>query len=407
MKSKRMKNFNEIKPLIIVLILSPFVCGYSFGMDIYIPVVPEMRIVFHTNQAGIQLSLSLFVLTAGLGQLIIGFFSDRLGRLPIILTSSLLFICGNLGCILAKNIEILLVMRVISAFGSCGMLATAFAIIRDLYYGKRSAQLYSLLSSVIGTSPLFAPILGGYLDHYFHWKGTFYFLIGLGGIALLITLLFIKETLSLEKRIPMREKTFGHYITVITNRQFLQNAIFAGISNAVFFGFVSTSPFIIMGLLNMPIESYGFYFAPFGATVIIAGIICARVIHFIGAAATIKIGVALVLTGGASMLVTWYIFGLNIYAFLVPSVIAASGAAFLVGPAAGIAMEPFNHLAGTAAAIFGCLQLFFSAVAGTILMCWPVTSTVNYGIMLIIIGVLSVINLFYKPSILPEVSANG
>ena len=141
----------------LVLIFTPFVFSFAFGLDIYIPIVPKIADIFNTTQTLVQLTLSLFLFVTGVGQLIIGPLADQWGRRRIFFWASFLFALGSVICACAPNIYILILGRVISSLGSCGMLVTSFAVIRDLYSGEESAKIYSFLHGAIGISPLLRP----------------------------------------------------------------------------------------------------------------------------------------------------------------------------------------------------------------------------------------------------------
>jgi len=121
--------------LVVAFILAPFVFSFAFGLDIYIPIVPEMQQVFHISQFMVQMTLSLFLMGTAIGQVLFGPLSDRFGRHRVAMFSSALFTLGALGCALSNDITFLLINRVICALGACGMFVIAFAIIRDLYSG--------------------------------------------------------------------------------------------------------------------------------------------------------------------------------------------------------------------------------------------------------------------------------
>tara|TARA_R110000868_G_scaffold8205_3_gene42501 strand:+ start:95875 stop:97050 length:1176 start_codon:yes stop_codon:yes gene_type:complete len=379
----------------LILILAPFVFSFAFGLDIYVPIVPEMKVLFHTSQANIQLTLSLFLLTAGVGQLFVGPLSDQIGRYRAMLFSCCFFIIGSAACALAPNITVLVIARVVCAFGTCGMLAVAFAIIRDMYSGDEGAQLYSFLNGAIGVSPTFAPIIGGYLAVWLGWSAVFWFLVGLGALALILTKLTITETLPMKKRVPFDFAIFKRYWGIFTNRQFLRYGLFAGFGITVFFCFFSVSPFIIIKLLHVSVEHFGYYFAIFGIVIAMGSVVSGKVVVKIGIEHTIKIGLILIFIGGILMLAWYQLYGLSLTSFMVTTVIACVGAAFFVGPAASGALEPFGHIAGTASATLGCTQFTISAVIGTIMMHWPVTSSMSYAICILIVAVLALINYIF------------
>ena len=185
---------NNMKMFQVILILLPFGLSFAFGLDMYVPIIPQMSEIFNTTPSMVQLTLSLFLLTTGLGQLFIGPLSDQVGRKKILTLSSLLFVFGSLMCAYSTTIGWLIGARICSSLGACGMLVTTFALVRDLFTGNQSGQMYSFLNGAIGISPTFAPIFGGYLALYFGWQSIFFSLALLGIIAFLITGFFVEET---------------------------------------------------------------------------------------------------------------------------------------------------------------------------------------------------------------------
>lgn len=381
-----MKNYSISK---FIFILTPFVFSFAFGLDIYIPVVPQMADIFTTTPRMIQLTLSLFLLTTGVAQLLIGPLSDQYGRKVIFYVSSLIFVLGSLGCAFSNHIIELLVFRTITALGACGMLVTSFAIVRDLFSNEESAKMFSFLNGAIGISPTFAPILGGYLAHYFGWQSNFLFLSLIGLFAFVVTKLFIKETHPRHVRVNMDRALFQRYWMILRNKQFMAYSLLAGLAEGIFFCFFSISPFIIIDKLNVPLYQFGYYFAVFGSVISLGGFASGKFIEKVGIRKTIAIGISMMFIGGLSMLI-WYAFAsLTLSGFLIPMAIACTGAMFLVGSSASGALQPFGKIAGTASAAFGFIEFAVPSIAGSLLMLFSTDSTIPYGITIVIIATLS------------------
>lgn len=79
-----------------LLLMAPFDILASLAMDIYLPVVPEMPGILGTSPAIVQLTLSLYMLMLGLGQVLFGPLSDRFGRRPVLLGGATLFALTSL-----------------------------------------------------------------------------------------------------------------------------------------------------------------------------------------------------------------------------------------------------------------------------------------------------------------------
>ncbi|MDE4940437.1 MFS transporter, partial [Francisella tularensis subsp. holarctica] len=87
----------------------------------------------HTTQQMVQVTLSLFLVVTGVGQLFLGPLSDQLGRFRVILLSAVVFVIGSVLCALSSNIEFLIASIVVQGLGCCGLAVCAFAIIRDAF----------------------------------------------------------------------------------------------------------------------------------------------------------------------------------------------------------------------------------------------------------------------------------
>lgn len=377
------------KPYQFILLLTPFVFSFALGLDIYIPIVPQMTEIFSTTPFLIHFTLSLFLFTAGVGQLFFGPLADRYGRKCIFYFSSLCFLGGSFLCAMAPNIFWLIMGRFLGAIGASGLIVASFALVRDLYSAEDSAKMYSFLNGAVGVSPTFAPLMGGYLASYFGWQSIFIFLTFIGILTFSITKYFIKETHPLEQRTPINKKIFSCYWKVFSHRQFIVFTMIASLAEGIFFCFFSISPFIIIDLLGIATEYFGYYFATFGLVITLGGILSGKLIEKTSVSTTITAGFSLILAGGCTMILWFICFGLTLTGFLFPMILACTGAVFVIGACAALALEPFGAIAGTAAAAFGASQFSLSSFIGALLMVFPIQSTLPYGITIILIGVLA------------------
>lgn len=359
-----------------IMLLAPFVFSFAFAMDIYIPAIPTMRELLNTSQENIQLTLSLFMLMTGLGQLVFGPITDHFGRRSLALLSVAFFIFGSGLCALSNSIQLLIIARILQAFGGCGMLVVAFASVRDQYSGNDAAKVYSFLNCAIGLSPLFAPIIGSYLFDWFNWRAGFIFLTIMSSLIFLVTCFRMTETLPKENRTKLTGDVFLRYFQVLKNRTFISYAFSATAGLMTFFVFFSSSPYIILNLLHVPVKYFGYYFFTVGATFFLGSLICGKLVHKIGTFNAVIIGILLMFLAGVIMF-TWYrISGISTAQYILPCMLAGVGGSFMMGAGAGGAMEPFGNSAGLAAALIGCLEFLCASIFGTLIMSWPVTSTI-------------------------------
>lgn len=379
------------------LLLAPFIFSFAFALDVYIPAVPEMIKVMHTDQAMVQLTLSVFMVTIGIGQLFVGPASDQYGRKYIALGSVILFTIGSIICATAHDIMTLIIARVIEALGSCGMLVTAFAIVRDRFTGDESAKVYSFLNCGLALSPLFAPIIGSYLITWFGWRSTFIFLSFLGLVIIVINLTLIKESLAKDKRLKLRSDIFLRYWRIVCNKQFFAYVTCGASGITIFFTFFSMSPYIIIELLHYPTKYFGYFFFTVGLTFFVGSLISGRLAGAIGIYKTCLLGSCIMLLAGISMFAWFHLIGFSAASFIVPSMIAGIGGSLMMGAGAGGAMEPFGEAAGSAAALFGSIQFLSAAIIGTYVMHQKIMSTLPLASTMTIFSVLSAVGLLvYK-----------
>lgn len=128
-----------------------------FTIDLYLPAFPALEGEFSVGAAAIQLTLTGTTIGFGLGQLIVGPWSDKVGRrLPLILATSL-HIAASIGAALAPDIAWLAVFRVLQGFGAAAGGVVAMAMVRDLFGGKRLVTMLSRLALVTGSLPSSPP----------------------------------------------------------------------------------------------------------------------------------------------------------------------------------------------------------------------------------------------------------
>ena len=105
-----------------LLLMAPFDILASLAMDIYLPVVPAMPGILNTTPAMIQLTLSLYMVMLGVGQVIFGPLSDRIGRRPILLAGATAFVIASLGAAWSSTAPAFVAFRLLQAVGASAML---------------------------------------------------------------------------------------------------------------------------------------------------------------------------------------------------------------------------------------------------------------------------------------------
>src|SRR3990167_1735991 len=381
-------NPQKLSIIKLVLLLSPMVFGLPFAMDIYIPAVPRIATLFGVSAGEMQLTLTIFMLTAGFMQLIVGPLSDCYGRRLISFIMTLIFMLGSILCSLSHHITELILFRCVQAVGACGMLVVGFAIVRDVFSGRKSAQAYSYLNGMISFSPMFAPFIGSYLDVYYGWPSTFWALWVIGLTALVVIIFCLPETLLTHHRKIFRVSIIEKYKQIAKNRIFFFYNIAASVGLSYLYLFCSISPYIIIRLLHIPEIDYGFYFCYMGISFFIGSFVSGYVVSKYGIYKTIIMGLIITLLGGIIMMTWYFMTGLMINNFIWPMLLIGIGGTFCMGAGNGGAMEPFSEDIGAAAALSGAIRFLFSGILGSIVISSNVHSTLPLAIPAIFFSIV-------------------
>lgn len=374
-----------------VLLLAPFILGFAIALDIYVPSIPDIRVYFSTSPGAVQLTVSLFILTTGLGQLIAGPLSDCYGRRKIIISATLIYFLGSVASVISPSMVVLILARMAQGFGACGMMVTCFAIVRDLFSGDECARIYSFLNSTIALSPLLAPSIGGYLALYFGWRAAFSFLALVAFLIVLLAFFKVKESLPCEKRVNLSKDFLVNYKHILKSKTFNMYTLCASAGFSAFLTFFSVSPYIIIDLLGVPKQHFGIYFAAIGLIFFLGSLISAYLSKRIGTYKTALLGTVLMSLAGIFMLIWHFSFELSLFGFMGPMMIMGVGGALLMGAGAGGAIEPFPEMAGAASALFGSCQFVFAFIVSTIVLEWRVTSTLPLALTMIALGSITFI----------------
>ena len=140
------------------------------------------------------------------GQLVAGPLSDRLGRKPLFLFGLILFAVSATVSAVTKDFNVLLVARLLQAFGACSAMVSGRAVVRDRLDANESARFFSLLALVGGMAPVLAPLIGAVLIQFGNWRLIFWVMAGFAAIMFIGGTVVLPESRSAETAQKAREE---------------------------------------------------------------------------------------------------------------------------------------------------------------------------------------------------------
>ena len=330
----------------------------AFGTDTMLPAFPEIAKdleLLNVNKA--QLIISSFILGTGVGQLISGPISDTFGRKPIITIGLIIFILACIAAYYAETLEMMLVARFIQGLGISAPRTVTMALIRDLYSGRKMAQVMSLAMAIFVLVPALAPSIGQLLFVNFGWRSIYMAFIAFALIGLLWLNLRQPETLPFEQRKKFSSTEFLRaFKIVITNSAVVKYTVTLALGFGALFGYLNSAQQIFVDTLGAGMK-FPMYFA-------IISILAAPA-SFMNAALVMKYGMKLLATIGFALQIIFAIITILIInqdfismewllvIFISWSVIAFFLKGLYFGNLNALAMEPMGEIAGMASAIIG------------------------------------------------------
>ena len=133
----------------------------QFAASVYLPSMPSIAQAFGADMSTVQLTLAIFLVALGAGQLFAGPLADRFGRRPVLFFGFGIFLAGTLGCAFSRNIEMLLFARAVQGFGAASGIVIARAAARDSFEGTQLARLVAMVMATFAMVPGISPLLGG------------------------------------------------------------------------------------------------------------------------------------------------------------------------------------------------------------------------------------------------------
>ena len=352
------------------LLMAMLTAMAALAIDAMLPALAEigsdLGVVRDNNR---QLVISALFLGLALGQIVYGPLSDRFGRKPGMYIGLALFVLGSLLSMGAWSYPAMLAGRFLQGIGAAGPRIVCLALIRDRYSGREMARVMSFIFAIFVIVPTIAPALGQVILLVSGWRAIFGALLAFAIAGLIWFASRQPETLTPERRIPLSIGPIAAAIREVGgNRRAVGYSVAAGLVFGGFLGYLNSAQQIFQEQFQVG-SLFPAYFAALSLAFAAASYLNGRLVLKIGMrnmAERSLLGLCLLSAGFMTVLFQsggvaplWAFLGWGAAAFF------CLGAVF--GNVHALAMEPFGHVAGIAAALIGSFTTLMSlALGGTI-----------------------------------------
>ncbi len=335
--------------------------------DMYSPSLPDLVRWFDTSATKVKLTISLNILAFGIAQLLHGPLSDRYGRKPVLVVS-LLSVCALcIACALAQTIEQLIVARILLGIAAAAEAVVGLAVIKDLYSEKQQIKALALLGMAIAIAPAAAPIVGGFVHVAWGWQANFYILSALSVVALFCVLRYLPESTTPDKTSLKMSIVVSRYRALLGNMDFIIHSALLGVCLGLIIVFVTGGPFVLIDLLSVPANHFGYYQASIVLAFFLGSVFASKLADNWPALTLMSTGVFLILVGVVALSLVILGGFLSAYTLTATYMIMSAGMGPLFAVAPARALRSIQRNAGSASAMLNGIEQTTAGLAAVLI----------------------------------------
>lgn len=351
---------------VFVAMMASLMALTALSIDIMLPALPQIRDDLGVTGANEeQLVVTLYLAGFAFGQLFHGPLSDWAGRRPVLLWGLGVYALASFICLISASFEVLLAARFLQGLANAAPRIIAVAVVRDVYGGRRMAEVMSFVMTVFIIVPIVAPAIGEGFLIAGSWHLIFAFLCVFSLGVLVWMALILPETRPPESREPFSVVwLLAAFRETITNRQTLGYTLAVGMLFGSLMGYINTAQQIFVGVYDLG-AWFSVIFGVVAAALAVASFLNSQLVMrhgmrrlshlaLLGFVATALVHAGYVLLIGqpgvvvfvSLMTLTLFFFGLIMPNFN------------------SLAMEPMGRIAGTASSFVGAVATGLAALGG-------------------------------------------
>ncbi len=339
----------------------------ALSIDIMLPALPVIGADFRLADANsAQVVVTAYLVGIGLGQLVYGPLSDRIGRRGALLAGLGLFLCGTMLALLAQSFTAFLAGRALQGFGAAGPRVISVAIVRDLYSGRQMARVMSLAMMTFIIVPVIAPSLGQAVMLFGSWRSTFLVLLAVGCVAAGWVIWRLPETSSAARLVgASRAGVLAAVMAVLSTRVTMAYTLAAGAMFGCLTAYIASAEQVFVGVYGLG-DRFPIVFGLVAAVMAPSSFTNARLVERLGmrrVAHSALVGFMVT----ALLLVLLAARGtppLPLFGVLLAAAFFQFG--LIASNFNAIAMQPLGPIAGTGASVVGFGTTTLGALAGAL-----------------------------------------
>lgn len=253
------------------------------GANIVSPAFLDLGLLFEKPESSIRLTLTIYLIAWGLGQLMIGPVFDRMSHRSVLWAALGVFLLGSIVCLWAPTLSVLYIGRFIQGFGVAGCSVLWRLLAMRLFPMEVFPRAIARVGSVTLVVSMATPVVGGVLVFVAGAKSVF-----LVSIVFVVLLLFWSRREIGDSEAPTRAATPTNKRTGIIDgyRQIFLDGItclllIAVISNVGFgYAYLTVAPHLLMGKYELDSVQFGLFSMVIPLAMLLGTISNDRIVQF-------------------------------------------------------------------------------------------------------------------------------
>jgi MFS transporter, DHA1 family, multidrug resistance protein len=333
----------------------------SFGMASVIPSLPAVGRALQAEPAHLQWVVSAYLLGLGLAQPVQGWFADRFGRRPVMLSGFVVFAVASIIACVAPTLTSFVLARFAQGLGVSVATVVARAIVRDSERGTEAAIALSFITAVMGVAPVVAPLAGGLIVDAFGWRAVFLLHVTIACLLLAWMFLSLQESRPADTRQLSFAQTIAAFAELLRDPRFVACSLVYSFTSGAAFAFITVGAALFERLFSLSSSAFGLFWAILAVAYTLGAAIAGVATRRFGEVRVLLGGSLLGVVGGVLFLAaTLGAPSLSAYCVALAIQLIANGVVSPLALAAAVNEKP--RLAGTASGLSSALAMMVSMV---------------------------------------------